>query len=90
MNKYQYGLDYLVGTSYMTYSCDKNELTHHKAQIDLQELVELHTTKKPISIGLFEKTQNCPNCKSFIDEPMASYIKETHCWKCGQALDWSE
>ena len=45
MNNYEYldYLDYLVGTSYMTYSVDKDEAKHRKASIVLKELVERAT-----------------------------------------------
>jgi uncharacterized paraquat-inducible protein A len=84
MNKYEKGYNYLIGTSFMTYSTDKDDLIYHQAVIDVGELVERATPKK-VKRHKSMHIMNCPNCNNYIELSSTKF-----CDDCGQKLDWSE
>lgn len=93
MNKYQEALEHIIkcdredcGMSYLS-DAYRNDLSV------LRELVDKATPKKPINKATYNYddipfTALCPNCKENLGYESKNIIK--YCYKCGQALDWSD
>lgn len=84
MNKYQEALNEM-------YAVLNDSRRWHKKKALLQELVDRSTPEKHIA-------EHCPTCDESvrllvteIDEANQTLFYEvSHCWNCGQAIDWSE
>ena len=97
MNKYQEALKKLCD------GCEYNPIIGEcsfrcPAKEELKELVEKATPKKIEKKymelkGFIYYNCVCPNCgKTVCFETQRDTVKHevNYCWKCGQALDWSE
>lgn len=78
--------------------CDKyrkeNEQYHAIGTVEeCRTAVERMKPKKPYCISEIDDNDNamveCPICHANSDYAI-NRIKSGHCWRCGQALDWSE
>lgn len=67
------------------------EMTYERtAEILDPEHREALKKRIPAKVNLWENSQfgNCPYCNEVVYRP--ALLKQVHCFKCGQALNWED
>ena len=55
-----------------------------------KEALEKQIPKKPIEDGYYDEPCVCPNCGSNVINEADNDYRFNCCYRCGQALDWSD